>query len=114
MEIPCICCGACCRWEGEVKITDAEVTRIATYLGMTENAFIEEKTQLRADRRGLSVRMLPDGTCIFLTSDNKCSIHDVKPAQCAGYPLKWRNADSAQHCHAVRKLIEQGVFKEEE
>lgn len=109
IDIPCIRCGACCRWEGEVKITDAEITRIAAYLQLSETDFINTRTQLRANRQGLAVKMLPDGTCIFL-HNNECSIHPVKPKQCANYPLKWHNADSAQHCQAVRTLIEQGMI----
>lgn len=111
-EIPCICCGACCRWEGQVKIEDEEIHRIADYLQLSETEFIAKYTELRRDRLGLGVLMLEDGSCVFL-ENNKCRIHPVKPSQCAGYPLKWRNPDSILHCHAVQVLVKQGIIKNE-
>lgn len=108
--IPCIRCGACCRWEGQVKVTDAEIARIAQFLGLSQEDFIASYTVLRADRRGLGIRMLEDGTCVFLDDKNECRIHSVKPAQCKGYPLKWRNLSSEHLCQAVKTLIEQGVL----
>ncbi len=113
IEIPCIRCGACCKWEGEVKVTPEEITRIAAYLRMREELFIEEKTQLSVNRKYLVIRMLNDGSCVFL-HENECTINSVKPQQCKGYPLKWRNPDSALHCQAVRTLISLGILSPEE
>lgn len=110
IAIPCIRCGACCRWEGQVKTTDAEISRIARFLNLSEEAFIATCTVLRQDRTGLAIRMLADGTCIFLDDKNECKIHAVKPAQCKGYPLKWRNPSSEHLCHAVKVLVEEGVL----
>ena len=108
--IPCIRCGACSRWEGQVKVTEAEIARIAQFLGLSQDDFIASYTVLRADRRGLGIRMLADGTCVFLDDKNECRIHSVKPSQCKDYPLKWRNLSSEHLCHAVKTLIEQGVL----
>jgi Fe-S-cluster containining protein len=30
----CQRCGNCCRWHGEVPVTDSEIARIADFLGM--------------------------------------------------------------------------------
>ena len=74
---------------------------------------IEEKTQLSLNRRYLVLKMLDDGSCVFL-HENECAINSVKPQQCKGYPLKWRNPDSALHCQAVRTLVSLGILSPEE
>lgn len=112
-KVPCVMCGACYRWEGEVKISEEEITRLANFLKITEEDFIQSYTQLRYDRKGLGVKMLEDGTCIFLGKCNVCRVHSVKPSQCKGYPFRWRTRDSALHCQAVRILLDRGVLKKE-
>ena len=112
-KVPCVMCGACCRWEGEVKISEEEITRLANFLKITEEDFIQSYTQLRYDRKGLGVKMLEDGTCIFLGECNVCRVHSVKPSQCKGYPFRWRTRDSALHCQAVPILLDRGVLKKE-
>ena len=53
-EFHCRCCGACCRIkDGIVRVSDAEISRIAAYLGMNEGEFIANETELAPDRKGL-------------------------------------------------------------
>ena len=41
-EFKCRMCGACCRIkDGIVRVSDAEIARIAAFLGMDEDEFIE-------------------------------------------------------------------------
>ena len=41
----CRQCGACCRIkDGIVRVSDAEIARIAAFLGMAEQAFIDRET----------------------------------------------------------------------
>ena len=43
----CQRCGACCRIkDGIVRVSDAEVARIAAFLGMKEGDFIATETEL--------------------------------------------------------------------
>ena len=50
----CRCCGACCRIKGGiVRVSDAEVVRIAAFLGMSESDFIARETELAPDRKSL-------------------------------------------------------------
>ncbi|MBO4619602.1 MAG: YkgJ family cysteine cluster protein [Victivallales bacterium] len=88
-EFHCVGCGACCRWEGIVRINDAEIADISNYLNINELEFIERYTRLAPDRRGLVLLDAPDGACCFLTPDNRCRIHPVKPRQCRDFPKTW-------------------------
>ena len=58
----CQCCGACCRIkDGIVRVSDAEIARIAAFLGMDEAKFIANETEIAPDRKGLVLKSLPDG-----------------------------------------------------
>lgn len=95
----CRHCGACCRIkDGIVRVSDAEIARIAAFLGMTEQDFIDRETEVAPDRRGLILKSLPGGACTWLTSDNLCRIHPVKPDKCRTFPYEWTNADTNDVC----------------
>ena len=99
----CQRCTNCCRWPGDVKVSDAEVAAIAAFRGMETEAFIARYTRLRADRRGLSLTDHPDHSCVFLEGRD-CVINDVKPQQCRDFPNKWRFPGWRQVCEAVPVL----------
>jgi len=102
-EFKCRCCGACCRIKnGIVRVSEAEIARIAAFLGMSEGDFIERETEIAPDRRSLILKSLPDGSCAYLSSDNLCRINPVKPDKCRTFPFEWTNADSAQICPGLR------------
>lgn len=84
----CQRCGTCCRWEGDVCVSEEEVTAIARYLKMDEQDFIDRYCRLRFNRRGLSLIDAPDGACIMLTPEG-CRIQEVKPQQCKDFPCRW-------------------------
>lgn len=84
----CIRCGACCRWEGDVCLTDGDIRAIAAHLGMEEGDFINTYCRLRRNRQGLSLIDAEDGACIML-ENNCCRIQCVKPQQCRDFPYKW-------------------------
>ncbi len=111
MDFNCRQCGACCRIpNGIVRVTNAEIARIADHLGMNENDFIANETELAPDRRGLVLKSLPGGACAWLTSDNRCRIHAVKPDKCRTFPYDWTNPDSTEVCPglAAMKMVEVG------
>ena len=86
----CAGCGACCRWPGIVRLDEARIAAIAAFLGLAEQAFIDRWTRLSPDRRCLVLRDREDGACCFLTPDNRCRIHPVKPRQCGTFPTEWQ------------------------
>jgi len=108
----CQSCGNCCR-SFDVNITDYDIGRILENRpDLKFDDFIEiVKPLAKTDVDNLK---LPDGKeamiilkqkpnskeCIFLTEDNKCSIHDFKPIGCRTWPfslniynsdVKWNN-----------------------
>lgn len=94
----CQRCGACCRWEGDVCLTDEDITAIADYLQMEETEFINSLCHLQRNRRGLSLIDAEDGACIMLQKDNTCRIQDVKPRQCRDFPHKWNFPGWEKRC----------------
>ena len=106
MKFVCQRCGACCRIkDGIVRVSEAEIDRIATYLSMTAEDFIATETQLAPDRKSLMLRSRPDGACVYLTEDNRCGIHAVKPDKCRTFPFEWTNADSREVCPGLKDSI---------
>lgn len=104
-------CTACCRWPGDVWVADDEIARIAGFLGMAEDEFIQRFTRLRRDRQGLSLIEKPGHECIMLDG-NVCRIHAVKPEQCRGFPNRWRFPGWRDVCEAVPRRVGDGDRRE--
>lgn len=101
----CLGCGACCRIkDGIVRVSESEIARIAAFLGMSEAKFIAEETDVAPDRKGLVLKNRPDDSCAYLTADNRCRIHPVKPDKCRSFPYEWTNADSYEVCAGLRNI----------
>lgn len=98
----CQQCGTCCRWSGHVLLTDADITRLATAAGLSEEQFIARYTVLAANRRQLSLADSPDGSCILLES-GRCSLYDARPAQCRDFPYGWRVAEGCPALDALNQ-----------
>ena len=97
----CQRCGNCCRWPGDVRVTDAEVERIADYIGLSVDRFVQTHTRVNANRTGLSLIDKPNGECIFLEGKNVCQIQAVKPVQCEGFPNVWNFPGWRDVCEAI-------------
>ncbi len=95
----CDRCTACCRWPGQVRVTGAEVTRMAVHLGLTEDDFIQRFTQLNHDRTGLALIEHSSGACIFLDGAD-CRVQPVKPQQCRDFPNLWNFPGFEKVCRA--------------
>jgi uncharacterized protein len=100
MSFNCRCCGACCRWSGYVRVTEAELDAIAAHLDMPVRQFIEACCKLTRDRTGLTIIEKQDGSCLFLLPDNRCRIQPVKPKQCRDFPGKWNFPGHEAVCKA--------------
>lgn len=100
----CQRCTACCKWPGDVRLEEEEISRIATYLGLSESSFIADFTRLRSSRNGLSLIEKENHECIMLDS-NRCRIHEVKPSQCEGFPNRWNFPGWRDLCHAIPTRI---------
>jgi Fe-S-cluster containining protein len=102
--LECQRCTACCRWPGQVRLTNAEISRLAAFKGLSEHDFIQQFTRLRWDRGGLSLMDKPNHECIFLEGDN-CAVQPVKPQQCREFPNLWNFPGFEKICHAIPKEV---------
>lgn len=101
-DFVCQCCGACCRVPGVVRVSDIDIERLATYLGLTSEAFIADYTELSPSRTGLVLKGDHSAPCMFLTPENQCQVHFARPQQCRDYPERWRSDDIEAVCKAQR------------
>ena len=108
--LECQRCTACCRWPGQVRLTEAEITRLAAFKGLSEVAFIHQFTRLTQVRRGLALQDQPNGECIFLEGEN-CAVQPVKPQQCRDFPNLWNFPGSEQYCHAIPRQVSDAEYK---
>ncbi len=106
----CQRCTACCRWPGDVKISEEEIARMAVHLGMTEQEFIDRYTRLRWFRRGLSLQEKPNGECVFLDGQD-CRVQPVKPKQCRDFPNLWNFPGFEKTCQAIPREVTVEEFK---
>ena len=109
--LECQRCTACCRWPGQVRLTDAEITRLAGFKGLTEYDFIQQYTRLTSDRRGLALMDKPNGECVFLDGGN-CSVQDVKPQQCRDFPNLWNHPGADKTCQAIPRQVTEAEYVE--
>ena len=80
-RIDCLACAACCK-NYSPRFKTPDVKRISKYVGMKESQFID--SYLRVDEEGdFVVKSTP---CPFLGDENKCSIYEVRPSDCARFP----------------------------
>jgi Fe-S-cluster containining protein len=107
----CERCTACCRWPGEVRLDEGEISRISAFLGLPEIAFIQKYTRVTQDRRGLVLEDKPNGECIFLNG-NDCSVQPVKPRQCREFPNLWNFPGFEKVCHAIPHEVSEKQYKD--
>ncbi len=111
-EVDCLSCANCCKTMSPTY-TPADIKRIAAHLGMTVPAF-KEKWLYKDKREGdwMNVKQ----PCQFLNlKDNKCSIYEVRPLDCSGFPHhdKKKMTDyvhvykqNVEYCPATYKWVE--------
>lgn len=110
-EVQCLDCGNCCR-SMTPTFTPADVKRISAFLDMTQEAFREK--WLYKDREG--DWMNTKRPCQFFNKvDFKCSIYEVRPSDCAGFPhlTKKKTLDyihvykqNVEYCPATQRWVE--------
>jgi uncharacterized protein len=108
-HIDCRDCANCCKTRHPV-FNRTEVQRIAEYLGMTAAELRARYLEVDQEVAKYITRQLP---CPFL-KDNLCSIYDVRPSVCAGYPhlhrnfrnRLWQTIDNAETCPIVFNVLE--------
>ncbi|MFT3933446.1 MAG: YkgJ family cysteine cluster protein [Chitinophagaceae bacterium] len=82
-EVDCLSCANCCKTMTPT-FTPEDIKRIAAHLNMKPKAFKDKWLQKdKKDGDWVNVKQ----PCQFLNlQDNKCSIYEVRPADCSGFP----------------------------
>jgi Fe-S-cluster containining protein len=109
-EVNCMECANCCKTMTPT-FTAADVKRIANHLGMPPKEF-KDKWLIKEEDSGDWVNKTQP--CQFLV-ENKCSIYDVRPADCAEFPHHNKMPFDAYndtfknnliHCPATLQLVD--------
>ena len=96
-EVDCLSCANCCKTMTPT-FTPADLKRISAHFGQTVDEF---KTKwLRKERKADGDWMNKKEPCQFLNlKDNKCSIYEIRPADCAGFPHLTKSMKDYVHVH---------------
>lgn len=80
-SIDCLKCANCCKTMAPT-FKKSEVQRIAAHVGMTYDAYF--KKYLKVDKEGdIMNKHTP---CQHLGADNKCTVYEIRPKDCSGFP----------------------------
>ena len=111
-HVDCLTCANCCKTMTPTY-TPKDIKRISTYLGMTTKQFKDKWLYYdKKDGDWMNVQR----PCQFLDlKTNMCSIYEVRPADCAGFPhfTKKKMVDymhvhkqNIEYCPATYKMVE--------
>jgi Fe-S-cluster containining protein len=92
-----------------VRLSEAEITRLANFQAMAEHDFIQQFTRLTSDRRGLALMDKPNGECIFLEA-GRCAVQPVKPQQCRDFPNLWNFPGAEASCRALKRDVDKADY----
>ena len=118
-DMDCLACANCCKTMSPT-FTNEDIRRISKHVGMSAQAFRDKYLYLdKADNDWMNKAQ----PCQFLNlNDNKCSIYEVRPADCAGFPhhTKKKPLDyihvykqNVEYCPATYKLVERMMYRME-
>ena len=96
-ETDCLTCANCCKTMTPT-FTNTDMKRISAHLNMTVEAF--QKKWLRKEKGGDRDWLNKTEPCQFLNlKDNKCSIYEVRPVDCSGFPHLSKKFSEYDHIH---------------
>lgn len=116
-EVDCLTCANCCKTMTPT-FTRKDIRRIAAHLDMKPSAFREKWLKYDKKDKDWTNKKQP---CQFLDlSTNMCSIYEVRPGDCAGFPhlTKKKMVDymhihrqNIAYCPATFKMVEKMMEK---
>ena len=80
-SIDCLQCANCCKTTGPL-LTNKDINRISKHLNLTPTEFIQDYIRIDEDNDYVFKTM----PCVFLGTDNYCSIYEHRPKACREYP----------------------------
>lgn len=111
-EIDCLSCANCCKTMTPTY-TRADIKRIAAHFGETPQQFSDKWLIYEKKEKDWQNKKQP---CQFLNlTDNKCSIYEIRPLDCSGFPHLPRkrmidymhvHKQNIEYCPATYKLVE--------
>ena len=110
-EIDCLSCANCCK-KMTPTFTVKDLKRISAHFNQTPEAF--KKQWLKKDRSGDLVNKTQPCQLLNL-KDNKCSIYEIRPVDCSGFPhlskRTWSDygyvhRQNLDYCPATFKMVE--------
>jgi Fe-S-cluster containining protein len=110
-EVDCITCANCCK-SMTPTFTNKDIARISAHFNLSKSEFKEK--WLFQDKKG--DWMNTKTPCQFLDKKtNMCSIYDIRPADCAGFPHLAKkkmvnyidvHKQNVEYCPATYKMVE--------
>lgn len=92
----CTRCGNCCMEAGYVFFSAAELEAMAAHLGLTAAAFRRRfKVAWDEDEEAFGIDATHGRGCPLLAKEGGCTVHPVKPIQCATFPFWAELVDEA-------------------
>jgi hypothetical protein len=111
-ETDCLQCANCCKTMTPT-FTKEDIKRIAAHFQQTPEEFTSKWLY---KQRGTGDMMNKKEPCQFLNlKDNKCSIYDIRPDDCRGFPhhtkkhfTEWVHVykQNVEYCPATYKMVE--------
>lgn len=111
-EVDCLSCANCCKTMSPT-FTPADIKRIAAHVQMSPKEFKEKWLQYDKKDNDWINQQQP---CQFLNlKNNMCSIYEVRPADCAGFPHLTKkkfteyihvHKQNVELCPATYKMVE--------
>lgn len=99
----CTACGNCCMQPGFVYITRTELARIASHLEVAPAELrARHNMGYEASLRAWYLDATDGKGCPLLTAERRCSVHPVKPKQCATFPFWPEMLDDAEEWESVK------------
>jgi hypothetical protein len=108
-EVDCLSCANCCKTMSPT-FTNKDIKRIANHFEMTPAEFKEKWLYFdKSEGDWMNVKQ----PCQFLDlGTNMCSIYEVRPADCAGFPhLKKKKMTDYMHVHKQNVAYCPATFK---
>ncbi len=99
-EVECLSCANCCKTMTPT-FTKTDIKRISAHLKMTPKAFYDKWLTKEEDSNDIINKSTP---CQFLNKDNKCSIYEVRPRDCSGFP-HFSKKDVLDYTHVYTENI---------
>ena len=100
LNFKCQKCARCCSWPGHVWLAEKDITKISSFLNLTEEDFLKKYTRSTYSR--IALKEFANYDCIFL-KEKKCLIYSVRPLQCKTFPIWPKNLTSKDKWQALEK-----------